>query len=147
MCSLVAVREKLSESYPATPQTVAVVRRSVVDLARALGIRGSKLDDVRLAVSEAVTNVVLHAYPSGTGLVHVTAQAADDELWVLIADDGAGHNIPSKRPGLGWGLALITKSCDEFTLVERASGGSEARMCFRIPASQNVSSYSQNVSS
>ena len=110
-----------------------MIRRSVADYASAAGIDGLKLDDVRLAVSEAVANVVLHAYRGQAGEVHVTARVVDDELWVLVADDGTGHNVPAARPGLGWGLALITNACDEFTLVERATGGSEARMCFNIP--------------
>jgi serine/threonine-protein kinase RsbW len=130
---LVAVRESLSESHLATPEAVGVIRRSVAGYAGAAGITGSKLDDVRLAVSEAVANIVMHAYRAETGSVHVTARVVDHELWVLIADDGAGHNVPAARPGLGWGLALMTRACDEFTLVERATGGTEARMCFLIP--------------
>ena len=131
---MIEVRESLTDSHLATPEAVAVIRRSVVDFASASGITGEKLDGVRLAVSEAVTNVVLHAYRDQPGQVHVTAHAVNSELWVLIADDGCGHNYPPKSPGLGWGLALITDACDEFTLAERAEGGTEARMLFRIPA-------------
>jgi anti-sigma regulatory factor (Ser/Thr protein kinase) len=134
MVALNAVQQSLSESHPATPEAVGIIRRSVAGYARAAGLDDSALDAVRLAVSEAVTNVVLHAYPLGSGQVHVTVRAFEDELWILIADDGRGHNLPSARPGLGWGLALITQECDAFTLLERAEGGTEARMCFVIPA-------------
>ncbi len=137
---MISIRESLTESRPATPEAVGIIRRSVAEYASAVGIVGEKLDSVRLAVSEAVSNVVMHAYPGDPGQVHVTARAVDGELWVLISDDGAGHNIQSKRPGLGWGLALMTDACDEFTLAERSTGGTEARMCFRIQADpQSVS--------
>ncbi len=98
------------------------------------GLQGERLDGVRLAVSEAVTNVVRHAYRGERGEVHLTVRMVDNELWVLVADDGCGLSVPSADPGLGWGLAFITDACDEFTLAERAGGGAEARMVFRLPA-------------
>ena len=129
---LITVHESLSESFPATPESVGVIRRQVAQYARALGLEGEDLDNVRVAVSEAVTNVVRHAYREETGAVHVSASAIDDELWVLVADDGIGPNRRSRQPGLGWGLAIITDAADQFTLLERTGGGTEARMCFRF---------------
>lgn len=134
MIILIAVRESLNESHPATPQAVGRIRHAVADYARAAGMTGRALDDVRVAVSEAVTNVVLHAYRTQSGEVHVVAREVGDELWVLVADDGRGPCAPTSHPGLGWGLAIITDACDQFTLVERGGGGTEARMCFRIGA-------------
>ena len=132
--SVVADSAHLNESHLATPEAIAPLRHSVADYARAGGIRGEQLERVRLAVSEALTNVVLHAYRGEPGQVHVTARIVDDELWVLIADDGVGLSVPALRPGLGWGLAFITDAADEFTLAERSGGGSEARMVFRLRA-------------
>jgi nitrate/nitrite-specific signal transduction histidine kinase len=66
--------------------------------------------------------------------VHLTAQAANGELWVLITDDGCGHQTPAARPGLGMGLSLIADACAHFTLLERAEGCTEARMTFALPA-------------
>lgn len=127
------LRTDLNESHPATPEAIAPLRRAVADYAGAHGMGSSQLDDVRLAVSEAVTNVVLHAYREDPGYVHVTARMIADELWVLVSDEGVGPSAPAVSPGLGWGLAFITHVCDEFTLAERAGGGTEARMLFRLP--------------
>jgi serine/threonine-protein kinase RsbW len=126
------VREELTESFLAIPSSVRLVRQAVASYARAAGITGRQLEAVRLATSEAATNSVVHAYRDGPGYVHVAAWVVDDELWILVADDGVGCNIPTASPGLGLGLAVITDSCDEFTLVERAGGGTEARLCFRL---------------
>ena len=112
-----------------------MLRHAVADYARSFGIEGERLDAVRLAASEALSNVVLHAYDeSDPGYLHLTARVVGDELWVIVADDGRGHNATPIRPGLGWGLAFITDAADEFTMAERADGGSEARMVFRLPA-------------
>lgn len=130
--AVVSARTDLNESQLATPAAVAPLRRAVADYACAVGVRGAQLDAVRLAVSEALTNVVLHAYREDPGYVHVTARAVQDELWVLVADEGCGPSATPLRPGLGWGLAFITDASDEFTLAERADGGTEARMLFRL---------------
>jgi anti-sigma regulatory factor (Ser/Thr protein kinase) len=131
---MVAVHASLNESYRATPEAIATLRHAIAAYASSVGIDGDQLDDVRLAVSEAVSNVVLHAYQDEPGYVHVTAGLGEDELWIRVADDGRGHNAGPIRRGLGWGLAFITDAADEFSLSDRAEGGTEARMIFRIPA-------------
>jgi anti-sigma regulatory factor (Ser/Thr protein kinase) len=133
---MVAVRTSLNESHRATADVIPALRHTVADYARSVGVEGTKLDAVRLAVSEAISNVVLHAYSGAPGYVHVTARVVGDELWVLVADEGRGHNATPLRPGLGWGLAFITDATDEFALAERADGGTEARMIFKLPASR-----------
>lgn len=131
--SVVANQGHVSDSRLATPEAIAPLRHAVADYAREAGFRGEQLDRIRLAVSEAITNVVLHAYRDQPGQVHVTARVVDNELWVLVADDGVGPAEPAVEPGLGWGLAFITDASDEFTLAERAGGGVEARMVFKLP--------------
>ena len=139
---MVAVRAPLDESYLATPDAITALRHAVADYARAAGIQGEQLDAVRLAVSEAVTNVVLHAYRDGPGQVRVTVRLVENELWVLVVDDGCGLSLPAQSPGLGWGLAFITDACDDFTLAERAQGGLEARMVFRLAVDPSTASDS-----
>jgi anti-sigma regulatory factor (Ser/Thr protein kinase) len=124
----------LSESRRATPDTVPWARRLLVDFAAAAGMRGGRLEDVRLLVSEAVTNVVLYAYEeSRPGEVHIIAAVVSGELWIVIADDGRGmHGTAEDRGGLGLGLALMAQFSDGFTIATRSSGGVEARMQFKL---------------
>ena len=130
--SVIAVGASLSESHRATPDVIPMLRHAVTDYAQSVGIEGAQLDGVRLAVSEALSNVVLHAYQHEHGYVHLTARVVGGELWVLVADDGRGQGASPIRPGLGWGLAFITDAADEFQLANRAEGGTEARMVFRL---------------
>ncbi len=88
---------------------------------------------MRLAVSEAVTNAVLHAYRGGPGAIQVTAALAEEaELWILVADDGGGMQPNAERPGLGLGLGLISQVCDDMAIVPRSGGGVEVRIRFTL---------------
>jgi anti-sigma regulatory factor (Ser/Thr protein kinase) len=126
-----AVKEGLNESLPAVAASVPRARALVAEFAHeAAGLDGARLDSLRLAVSEAVTNVVVHAYRGRAGTVKITGAIASDELWVLISDSGCGYQTPSERPGLGWGLVLMADACDDFGIFERADGGTEVRLQF-----------------
>ena len=49
-----------------------------------------ELDDVKTAVSEAVTNAVIHGYQEGEGIIYIELQAEDKQLTVLVRDLGVG---------------------------------------------------------
>ena len=121
----------LTEVFPAVAASIPRARSTVVEFARTVGFADAELDALRLAVTEAVTNAVLHGFDTATGHVQLTAARAGDEIWVLVADDGCGFLHATREScGLGWGLALIAEACDEFEIVERAGGGTELRMRF-----------------
>ena len=135
-----SVPRNLSRSYPAVPGSVVEARRAVSEFAAASGADRDQVEAVRLACSEALTNAVLHAYRGvpGPGEVHVTAASVSDQLRVLIADDGCGLEPNADRPGLGFGLALITQLSDSVTIVSRASGGTEVRMRFSLVTAESA---------
>lgn len=131
--------QTLTQSYLALPESVPAARHELVRFAEEMDADEEQIDAIRLAVSEALTNVVMHAYrPPGTaereqiGQMHVTASLAAGELWVLIGDDGTGLSNQVRSPGLGVGLALIAHSSDSLTIMNRATGGTEIRMCFAL---------------
>jgi hypothetical protein len=71
--------------------------------------RGFDTDAVALAVIEAVTNVVRHAYSAPGGTVMLRAEASPDELVVVVADEGIGSrgDIARRNPGLGVGFKPV----------------------------------------
>jgi anti-sigma regulatory factor (Ser/Thr protein kinase) len=123
----------LSESRFADASAVGWARKAVAELAAAAGMRGERLEDVRLAVSEAVTNSVAYAYEDAPGDVHVIAAVVSGELWVVIADDGMGmRRRPNEIRGLGLGLGLMARLSDALTILTRSSGGVEVQMRFQL---------------
>ncbi len=120
------------KSYPSVAASVPLARRAIAEFAVAAGATPAQTDAVRWAASEALTNVVVHAYPGGTGEIHVTAGMTDGTLSVFVADDGCGLAATSDRPGLGLGLQLMARNCDDLVIAKRASGGVEIRMRFKL---------------
>jgi anti-sigma regulatory factor (Ser/Thr protein kinase) len=122
----------LDEIYNATADSVPRARRRLADFAKAAGATPRQVDAVRLAASEAITNVVLHAYQGQAGSIYVNAAVVSDELWILISDDGCGLQPRADRSGLGLGLGLISEVSDDFAIVSRATGGTEVRLRFNV---------------
>ena len=122
------------ESHPAVEASVPRTRALVAGYTVRAGASSEQLDAVRLAVSEAVTNVVQHAYRGQSGPIRLSVAVVPGELWVLVADEGCGRHVPSAHPGLGWGLRLIASSCRELVLAAPADHGTEVRMRFCVGA-------------
>jgi integral membrane sensor domain MASE1 len=75
---------------PAEPRVVATVRHAVGQWASLCGASDEETDDLVLAVGEAVTNVIEHAYTSAGGTVDVEASVSEGlaRIWSAIVDDG-----------------------------------------------------------
>jgi anti-sigma regulatory factor (Ser/Thr protein kinase) len=122
----------------AVAENVSYVRRSAADFARANGVPDPPLRDLRLAVSEAVTNAVVHAFRDrsepGTVTVAISVPDGDDRVDVLVADDGMGMSRRPDSPGIGVGLPLIRRIASELHHGPAPGGGTLLRMSFRFGA-------------
>lgn len=115
----------------AQPDQVRVVRRAVQEFALQHG--AADPNAVALAVSEAVTNAIVHAYADAPepGEIEVVAQrAGDDRLEVLVCDDGRGMLPRPDSPGVGLGLPLVATLAESFEVQARSGGGTQVRMAF-----------------
>jgi anti-sigma regulatory factor (Ser/Thr protein kinase) len=125
--------ERLELRLQASPAAVPGVRRAVVDFAELHGVGHGP--DVALAVSEAVTNAVLHGYRDGaSGEMRVVACAEPERLVVVVRDYGCGMSPHPDSPGLGLGLSVIGRLTTEMN-IERPDrgGGMRLRMHFANP--------------
>jgi stage II sporulation protein AB (anti-sigma F factor) len=123
-------------TWPATPEHVGDARHSVAAFAARAGARRPVLDGVRLAVSEAVANAVVHGYRgTGDGCFTVIAEADDDgHLIVTVTDHGQGLSPRHDSPGAGLGLPLISEVADLVRLAPAENGrGTVVSMKFELP--------------
>jgi anti-sigma regulatory factor (Ser/Thr protein kinase) len=123
---------------PARADVVAVLRREVAALARRHGATPDEVDDVTLAVSEVVTNVVLHAYAGATepGVLDLEATARDGLLEVVVADEGKGFGPRDDSPGLGFGLVLAAGVADAVQIQPNRPRGTRVRLRLALAAPQ-----------
>lgn len=121
-----------SHSYPAVAESVPSVRTALTEFAAEAGVAGAPLEAIRLTVSEAVTNCVLHAYSGTAGTIRVTGSRVGGEFWLFVADDGSGLRPRGPHSGLGLGLALIAQLADDFQILSRSTGGTELWIQFKL---------------
>lgn len=132
------IPRSLNETYEAEPAAASAARSAVAGLAVANGATDEQIDGIRLAVSEAVTNAVLHAYRGRPGTIRVSAEVDSGELRVVVADEGAGMTPRADRRGMGLGLGLISEIADRFVVRPREAGGTEVRISFRLASDGRV---------
>ncbi len=119
------------------PGNVGVARMAVTTFAATLGFTVPDIEELKVAVSEAVSNAVLHAYPDSEGEVTVVAYPDEDGLVVLVEDSGTG--IPdlakAREPGfttspdhMGLGLSFMESFTDSLVLDSSPGQGTKVRM-------------------
>jgi len=125
-------RTDVKLTLPARPENVAVVRHVLGAFAESMRLPDELIEDLRLAVTEACTNVVRHAYPDGDpGAVEVSIEPRGERVKIVVADTGRGIGTSSDTSGPGLGLPLIAAIADTVDLQSAPGGGSRVAMTFR----------------
>ena len=122
---------------PAEATQIPVARRAIAEYCARCGLPAHVVDDVKLVVTEACTNVVLHAYEGEVAeqpAFEVSAYVDDDALVVTVSDQGRGIGSPSRNRGLGLGLRLALQLAGGVhTTHARAGRGTRLTMRFALP--------------
>src|SRR3712207_2512549 len=122
------------EAYPAAPEAVGRARRTARTKARRMGAGEREVEMIALAVSEAVTNAVIHAYRferhAGEVVLEMEKPGPRDGLVVRVRDAGCGMSPRADSPGLGMGLPLIGSLADDVRVGTPPGGGTEISMRF-----------------
>lgn len=131
----VDTQKRLRERLPARPESITRLRRSVLGFAGSCGASERQLEDIGLAVSEALSNAVMHAYVGydQPGPVGIDAWASGHALDVVVCDEGVGMVPRTGSPGLGLGLSLIARVTEGLALESPdAAPGVRIHMTFAI---------------
>ena len=122
---------------PAKAEYIALCRLALTGLSQLRAIGDDTMADLKLALTEAVSNSVRHAYgPNGSGHVDITYELAADRLGIEVVDDGEGFD-PDEPPSFegeelsegGLGIAIIRSIADEFE-IHSAPGERGSRLRF-----------------
>lgn len=116
----------------AVPELIPTWRHRARDFATANRAAPKVVEAIALAVTEAVTNVVKHAYEPGADdrAIWLRGSVADSLLEIRVSDRGLGFR-ESAHPGLGVGLSIIADMSAELD-VDQGPEGTELRMRFPL---------------
>ena len=122
---------------PAKAEYIALSRLALTGLSELTAMEDATLADLKLALTEAVSNSIRHAYDGGDGYVEVAYELTGTTLGIEVVDDGAGFD-PRRPPVLegdeltegGLGIAIIRTIADEFE-IESQPGERGSRIRFR----------------
>jgi serine/threonine-protein kinase RsbW len=111
---------------------VAVIRHVLGAFAESLKLPHETIEDMRLAVTEACTNVVRHAYHNGEpGPIDVVIRPLAERLELVVSDRGRGIGPSPDLAGPGLGLPLIAALADDVDIRHAPRRGSRVAMIFR----------------
>lgn len=124
-------------TIPAKPEYITLSRLALTGLSRVRPLADDTLADLKLALTEACSNSVRHAYGDGDGHVEISFELREDRLVVEVADDGSGFEPEGAGRPLGadddlveggLGIAIIRSIADEVEIGGRDDGrGSRLR--------------------
>lgn len=122
---------------PGKPEYVGAVRLAVSSLANNAGFDIEAIEDIKVAVSEACTNIVLHGTPESDDIIEyqVCCEICDGKLIIYVEDSGKGYDInrykapetPSEKEG-GLGLFIIKALMDEVEITSEVGVGTNIKM-------------------
>jgi serine/threonine-protein kinase RsbW len=120
--------------FHARSDAIAGARRVAVAFAREHAVPADRLDAIALAVSEATTNVVMHAYRDrqDPGTFTLGLDLEGGSLLIDVRDDGMGMGPRDDSPGMGFGLPIIANVTDAYALVPTDDGGTWLSMRFDL---------------
>jgi serine/threonine-protein kinase RsbW len=131
-------------TIPAKAEYIGLGRLALSGLARLHPepLSDEMVADLKLALTEACTNAVRHAYDGGDGMVEITYELYADRLVVEVADDGDGFDLAPTSSVAGddelveggLGIAIIRALADELVISGREQGGSTLRFVKHLPA-------------
>jgi serine/threonine-protein kinase RsbW len=135
-----AVENVVTLDIPAKPEYVAVGRLALAALLREAAFSDDAVADMKLALTEACSNSIRHAFGEANGQVHLTFTLDGERLVLGVRDEGVGFaeeeveaaaftpGSTTNLPEGGMGFSIIRAVVDEFTLEHPAAGGTQLTM-------------------
>jgi serine/threonine-protein kinase RsbW len=118
-----------SVNQRALPTAVPAIRAALSNFLDGVDVLPAQLADIQLAVTEAVANVVRHAYPDEPGQIRCDAVADNGTITITVSDWGCPFTAPTTDPGLGLGMLIMHSLAAQVT-VRQVDGAKRVELTF-----------------
>lgn len=130
-----AIKNEMSLSFPSKSCNEAFARSAVAAFVMNLDPTISELSDIKTAVSEAVTNCIVHGYRRSSGTIYIKGRITDDNKVTLkIRDKGCGiedvkkameplYTSAPEEERAGLGFAVMQSFCDKVRVKSAVGKG------------------------
>ncbi len=136
------MKNEMKLTVPSLSVNEGFVRVAVASFAARLDPTIEEINDIKTAVSEAVTNCIVHAYKNEVGKIYITASCDEDKIKISIRDRGCGiENVKQAMEPLfttggeeraGLGFAVMESFTDRLTVTSKKDKGTTVVMTKKI---------------
>jgi len=128
-------------TIPGKSSNVGLARITVATFASELDFTLNELEEIKVAVSEAVTNCIIHAYPLEEGVIEIDLKIEEKKLIIVVSDQGVGiedidavlqPSYSTRDDHMGLGLAFIDSFMDDFNIESAVNEGTTVTM-IKVP--------------
>lgn len=135
-------REVMNLTFDSLSENEEFARVVVAVFATRMNPTLEEIDDIKTAVSEAVTNAVIHGYQNGNGKICIEAAVEENVLSVTVSDNGVGipniekamepmfSTLPEERSGMGF--SFMEAFMDRVEVISSLGGGTSVTMRKKI---------------
>ena len=135
-------REVMRLTFDSRSENEEFARVVVAVFATRMNPTLEEIDDIKTAVSEAVTNAVIHGYQNGEGTILIEAAVEENVLSVTVSDDGVGisniekamepmfSTLPEERSGMGF--SFMEAFMDRVEVISSPGSGTSVTMRKKI---------------
>jgi stage II sporulation protein AB (anti-sigma F factor) len=136
------IKNQMKLEFISASQNVALARVTVASFASQLDYTLSEIEEIKVSVSEAVSNAIVHGYKDRAGIITLIGTIYPDRLEIIIQDEGRGiiDIEKAKEPAfttepdrMGLGLSFIESFMDELEIQSEEGKGTKLRMIKLAP--------------
>jgi len=125
----------LKLSVPGKPEYVGTVRMTIAHVAANAGFDIEAIDDIKIAVSEACTNIIRHSHKNTDFSYDIIVEREEKSLTISVIDHGVGFEtgeyeepVPGENRGSGMGIFIVRALMDEVDIKSELGVGTQIRM-------------------
>jgi len=129
------MKDRLTMNVPGKPEYVGTVRIAAAHVASRAGFDIEAIEDIKVAISEACTNIVCHSHESPDFTYDVELELEDAKISITVKDEGVGFGIddyvepvPGEEREGGLGIFIIRALMDDVDIVSELGVGTKIRM-------------------